>query len=119
MSDEERAEYDAWLTAAETGSTPPLAEFRRWMEYDSGNTVWRLRPGHVANLLDEACDLLDEQTQRAEFARQQLDGSVREVAELASRVADIRAVLASTYYNPAKALHDIRKILNRPFPRRD
>lgn len=114
--DEQAAAYATWLDAAEDGPTPPLAEFRRWMDYDSGNTVWRLRPGHVANLLDQAVDQLDEQTQRAERTQQQMDGLAGEVAELAARVAGIRVVIGTTYFNPAKALSDIRKILNRPFP---
>jgi hypothetical protein len=44
---------------AETGETPDLGLFRQLVAFDD-NTLWRLGPGHAANLLDQALDRIDE-----------------------------------------------------------
>jgi len=57
--DSERIEYLEWLAAVEkAGVTPPLAEYLRWTAYD-GNLPWRLGPGHLLNLLDQAVDVIE------------------------------------------------------------
>lgn len=35
-----------------------LEEYRTWLKYDD-NLPWRIGPGHLENLLDEAIDKLD------------------------------------------------------------
>lgn len=52
------SEYRELLIAA---IGPDLATFRRMEAFDS-NTIWRLDTGTVANLLEEAIELIDKLT---------------------------------------------------------
>lgn len=100
---EQRAAYTAWLVQVETsGVTPSLGEYARWARFDD-NLPWRLAPGHLVNLLDQATD-------RADVLRAQLDAIAEVVdpgwlagrilprmigAEEMAQLAAIRAVLGA------------------------
>ena len=122
--DEQAAEYADWLDGLT--ATPPLNEFRRWSRYDP-NLVWRLKSGDLVNLLEDAIDQLDTQNATHEAAvRVYLDETtsthehtVRELAELASRIAAIHQVVERQHWMPAGVLRsEIRAILDRPFPKK-
>lgn len=53
-SSTDKHEYQAWLASIDTDGVS-LQEYRRYSSYDD-NLVWRLDPGHVVNLLEEAMD---------------------------------------------------------------
>lgn len=119
MTDDERAQYTAWLDGLDQGETPTLKDYRRWLAYDD-NLPWRPPSGQVVALLEDALDEVDAQTQHAESVQRQFEGSVREVVELATRIHDIRVVVQRPgWLAAATARSQVWDIVNRPFPPKD
>lgn len=52
-----RARYSQALLQWDLTGTPSLEEYAAWLAYDS-NLPYRLGPGHLENLVDEALDRL-------------------------------------------------------------
>lgn len=62
----EQEEYNQWLSDVSNGKVfVTLDSYRRWAAYDS-NIQWRLGPGIINNLLDDAIDIVEEWERRYE-----------------------------------------------------